>query len=308
MKLALIGKGKGKEDAPFKGNGVVTWGVNDIVGHRDVDVCFFMDRHLMSGTQMEELVVRSVEKTGTPVYCIEHYDDIPSSISYPRDEIFQVFGTDYFADSFCYMLALAIYKGFKELDIYGFNYAFGEKYIEEKPAVSMWLGMALGSGCTLSFWGEYCDLFKTKDNKVYSYLDIQSFPRQGIKIKGFKPSKKTYKFSVNDRFTILGMLPLSGNYNEMKFTQKFHEFLSFTMEENKKLNIRGIEDKKDSAPKIIWDETDIPDREIDLDSSEVAMLSTWFYGLEQRGGLTLKNLKLFERFCSGRDINNLGAA
>ena len=44
MKVALIGKGDGRDLAPLKGNGVVTWGVNDIVGHRDVDACFFMDK------------------------------------------------------------------------------------------------------------------------------------------------------------------------------------------------------------------------------------------------------------------------
>ena len=298
MKVALIGKGYGKEHAPLKGRGVVTWGVNDIVGHRDVDVCFFMDKHLMQDTQMDELVKKSVAVTNTPVYCCEHYDDIPTSIPYPRDEVFATFGTDYFADSFCYMIALALYQGFREFDIYGFNYSVGHKYVHEKPCCSMWLGMALGMGCTLNFNGKECELFKTVDGKVYSYLDDQSMPRQGIKVRDFSFPAGEYEFSTDDRFCILGLLPHNGHYNEIKLAQKVHQALSFTKEENKQLNIRQIEDKKDpNTPKFIWDDNDLPPRKLELTEAQLAILKAWLYQLDMRGGLNFRNLKLYERFC-----------
>ena len=72
MEVVLIGKGPGKEDAPLIGKGVTTWGVNDLVAHRACDVCFFMDRHLLGGSQMDTLVTTSVNTTNTPLYCISH--------------------------------------------------------------------------------------------------------------------------------------------------------------------------------------------------------------------------------------------
>lgn len=308
MKVALIGKGKGWELAPLMGNGIVTWGVNDIVGHREVDVCFYMDMPHLRGTQMEETITKSVNHTKTPLYSVEHFEEIPTSIAYPREEVFSLFGTDFFADSFCYMIALALYQGYRELDIYGFNYAFGEKYHHEKPCVHHWLGVAMGMGCTVSTYGEYCELFKTKDKKVYAYLDDQTFPTEGMQVRGVKPILKEYEFSIDDRMSLLGLLPLEGNYKEMKFTQRFHRDLSFTMEENKKLNIRGVDDTKAGKQTIIYDQTDIPAKVIELNQAEVSMIATWLYGLEQRQGLNLKNLKLYERFCNGNIIHNMDTA
>ena len=298
MKLALIGKGNGKELAPLKGKGIVTWGVNDIVAHRDVDVCFFMDAHLLFGSQMEEFIIKSVEKTDTPVYCIEKFDHIPTSIVYPLEEIKQAFGTDYFADSFSYMLALAIYDGYREFDIYGFNYAFGEKYITEKPCVSYWLGVASGLGCTLNLYGDHCGLLKTADAKLYSYGTDQTLPRTGIRIQDFKPEEKTVAFSVKDRFTIVPMIPFKGSYDEMKFAQKLHKELSFTPEDNKQLNIRSVEDKNSGRPTIIWDDNDLPDKEVELNKSEVALISSWLLRLNKDGLLTFNNLKTYEKFCN----------
>jgi hypothetical protein len=46
-----------------------------------------MDKHLMQGTQMDDLVKSSVNHTNTLTYCVEHFEDIPTSVAYPYEEI-----------------------------------------------------------------------------------------------------------------------------------------------------------------------------------------------------------------------------
>ena len=102
MEVALIGKGPGRELAPKMGEGVVTWGVNDIVRHRQCDVCFWMDRHLEEYPEMDAVITASVNKTKTLLYSAKECEDIPTSEVYPIKQIKSFFGTDYFADSCCY--------------------------------------------------------------------------------------------------------------------------------------------------------------------------------------------------------------
>ena len=101
MEVAIIGKGPGFESAPLKGDGVIAWGVNDAVGHRECDVCFWMDRTWEKGNQADRIIVVSVNHTNTPLYSTQEWEDIPSSIRYPIEEIKEFFGVDYFADRCC---------------------------------------------------------------------------------------------------------------------------------------------------------------------------------------------------------------
>ena len=221
MEVALIGKGEGRKEAPLIGEGVTTWGVNDLVAHRAVDVCFWMDKEIMQDSQMDELIKISVNKTQTKTYCTRHYEDIPTSIPYPYKEITDFFGTDYFNDSCCYMVALAIYHGFTTISLYGFEYAWGNNYDKEKPAVSFWLGVAVGLGRQVKVHGQYSELMKTSDNKVYSYLTDQKM-FSDVKMKFHNPPEEDIAFSVAERVALLGLLPLQGTYHTMRFSECGH--------------------------------------------------------------------------------------
>ena len=95
MEVILIGKGPGKELAPKKGDGLPTWGVNDVVAVRECDVCFWMDRHLLKDAPMDRLVTNAVNHTKTPMYSAKMWDDIPTCIVYPRDDIFNYLQVKY---------------------------------------------------------------------------------------------------------------------------------------------------------------------------------------------------------------------
>lgn len=296
MEVALIGKGPSRKLAPYKGQGVTTWGVNDIVAKRECDVCFWMDRHLMHDTQTDKLIVTAVNHTKTPMYSVHPWDDVQTCIVYPRNEIAGRFGTDYFSDSCCYMIALAIYQGFTHLSLYGFEYGWGTKYEVEKPCVSMWLGIALGMGLSISLYGDECELFKTVDGFVYSYGDEQSYPRENIKMARFSPPADGVEFSVEERIRMVGILPKTGRYDVVSFSKKLRAELEFTPKEAKKLNFRQQE-LNSKNPILIWDDTDIPPKKIEMNTAQKAMVASWLHNLEKKGELDYHSLGLYEKFC-----------
>jgi len=63
---------------------------------------------------------------------------------YPFEKIRKKFGTDYFSDTICYMIAYALYLDYNEIRMYGAD--LSEEYREEKGGVEYWVGYARGRG------------------------------------------------------------------------------------------------------------------------------------------------------------------
>lgn len=304
MKLALIGKGPGRELAPLIGEGVVTWGVNDVIAQRNVDVCFWMDRHLMKDSQMDFLTTDAVNHNKTPMYSVRKWDDIPTSIEYPKSEVNRVFGIDYFGDSLCYMIPLALMEGYRDLSFYGFTYAYGNKYITEKPAVEAWIGIALGLGSRVSFVGEHCELFKTKDSKNYSYETPQKMPRENIQIPKIKVPKDSVSLTVSDRVELsaLSVFFSRGSYETALFSKRLHDQVKFSDSEAKEINLRTLNDKETqygAVPNIIWSDNKLPNKTITLTNAEKAQIGTWLHYFSKRGDITWRMLSLYDKFVLG---------
>lgn len=95
-----------------------------------------------------------------PVYMQQHYEDVPASVAYPLEEITQTLlpylwrndeldfeaAKPYFTSTTAYMIALAIYKGFQEIRIYGVEMASDTEYVRQRDGVTFWLGVAIGRG------------------------------------------------------------------------------------------------------------------------------------------------------------------
>lgn len=103
---------------------------------------------------------KAAKKNGVP------YVDLTN---YPLGEIVDRFGVDYFSNTVDYALALAIYEGFTEIDLYGVNMAFESEYEYEKPGVEFWVGMAMGHGIEVTVHGNESTILKTRDGKLYGY-------------------------------------------------------------------------------------------------------------------------------------------
>jgi len=293
--VALIGKGAGRELAPIKGTkGIDTWGVNDIVAHRECDVCFFMDRHLLLGGNMDTLVKNAVNHTNTPLYCTKTFEDIPTSIEYPLNEVICHFGLDYFSDSCAYMLALAIYNGYEKIHLYGFNYSHGSKYIIEKPCVSAWLGVALGKGIKLNIQ-ERSELLKTVDGNRYAYQEIQASLDHTACLP-FVTKGGKMKFGIRERISGIGILPVTGSYKQLKMANRLRKEFMFNEKDAKKINLREVTFQ--NRPMMLWDENvDFEEKEIEISPEETEMIRDSLHVMDSEGRLFHEHIGLYEMFC-----------
>lgn len=87
-----------------------------------------------------------------PVYMQEHYDDIPNSVRFPKDEIIAEFqrrgykGAAYFTNSISWMFAFAMLEGFRTIALYGVDMANDSEYGWQRPSCEYFIGLAEGLG------------------------------------------------------------------------------------------------------------------------------------------------------------------
>jgi hypothetical protein len=100
-----------------------------------------------------------------PIYMQEHYDDVPSSVKYPLEEVVrtllpnirrevngQVEQVRHFTSSTAYAIALALYldaigeKQVEQIELYGIEMSSDTEYVRQRDGVTFWLGIALGRG------------------------------------------------------------------------------------------------------------------------------------------------------------------
>lgn len=322
--VGLIAKGEGW-DLSLNYPDMELWGVNDsIFRDENIDLCFFMDREIflnydfsthegrksfqkevgLPPDAVEEInnsVTKICNERNLPLYCTKKFDDIPSSMAYPIEDIQAYFGTDYFGNSLDYMIALAIYKGFDVIHTFGLNMSQGSKYIYEKPSTTFWLGVALGKGIELHLHGEECNLLTTMDGKTYAYKEIQVRGQGRIKIDETPLSKitfnenKTVFLSSLDRMLIVHHLPKASRYKTMIEIDAFKKELSFTLDEEKAVALHT--DGTGTSIKFI--EEGIPPKEFELSPTILKVIKRIFKKLDEEGKIDMQLGKLYERFVLG---------
>lgn len=169
MRVNLIGRGTGWEDAP---RNELSWGITLINLKRGVDLVIDMNVYEDGrwGVMERQGAIKSREKAGQ--------DRIPyiDLKSYPIAEIVSFFRTDYFTNTVDYALALAIYRGFTDIGLYGVNMLRGSEYAYQKAGVEYWIGQAMGRGIRVLNHSKISTVLKTKNGLMYGY-DI---PQKGI--------------------------------------------------------------------------------------------------------------------------------
>lgn len=167
MKIIIIGKGPGWEDAPIEGE---TWGVNDLVIRRPVKLAFEMhdiDRFLEIGHPNIKIKqgIKEINRLTIPVVTRKKHKLLPTSIPFPIDEI----PFKYFTNSIAYMIAYAIYKKATEIEMYGVPLLLQEEYIRQRPCVEFWIGYARGKGIKVAVHGS-TNIFSSKPyDGLYGY-------------------------------------------------------------------------------------------------------------------------------------------
>lgn len=93
--------------------------------------------------------------------------------SYPIDKIIKYFGSRYFTNSISYMLALAIKRKAKQINIWGIDMEAGSEYSFERPSVTYWIGQAEARGIDVTIASGLTDPIY-----LYGYEDASPIIKQ----------------------------------------------------------------------------------------------------------------------------------
>lgn len=139
MIVNIVGKAEGWQNAPFEGK---VWGATQLIVHRWVSRVVDMNDYSDDKWGIDERLLADkarakAELTNTP------YTDLDN---YPIDQVIKYFGTDYFSNTIDYMIALAIYEGATEINLYGVAVNTPDEYLYQRAGIHFWVGQAMGRG------------------------------------------------------------------------------------------------------------------------------------------------------------------
>ena len=134
------------------------WGLNDAYNfrwlrHQDATHALRVDRwfeiHQMHAQPERDLAWLSI--CPVPVYLAALDARVPNGVRYPIEavEAFLKMPVPFWACSFSYEIALALYEGFEEIALVGFDFATPREWMFERGNVLFYAGLATGMGRTL---------------------------------------------------------------------------------------------------------------------------------------------------------------
>ena len=99
----------------------------------------------------EDGYLKLLKESNVPIYMQHPSPDLPMSLQFPKNEIVEMFGIDYFTTSIAYMLAMVGYQHklgnpVAEMHLYGVDMSAFSEYSEQLPCVNYWLGVLTGLG------------------------------------------------------------------------------------------------------------------------------------------------------------------
>jgi len=116
-----------------------------------------------------------------PVFVNQKPQGWPAHVQeFPRQQIQEYFGTDYFCSTPAWMLAWAIMQGYQAIEIYGVHLATEYEYVSQRPNLEWWMALALARGVTIKL-PEKCPLMKTKH--LYAYEPKPNVPLQAMETR-----------------------------------------------------------------------------------------------------------------------------
>ena len=154
MKIAVIANGptnRNFTDNPTKGKYDQVWGLNQIATWKglELDKCFVMDdlklrMPFYSGYDF----VNWLKDYKKPIITSKVYEEWPTSEEFPIKEIAHYFGLPLGISMYStpdYMIALAIYEGATQIDLFGVDMV-KDGPIEMKLGTAQWIGAAHARG------------------------------------------------------------------------------------------------------------------------------------------------------------------
>ncbi len=197
-KIAIIGCSDHKEKAPWGDDEWEMWGVNNLyisltpAQMKNVGKWFEIHNieKLLNGQFLRRKdpkfrgqdvnnYIADLAKLPCPIYMQKHWDEVPTSIVYPIQDIINILKTDYFTNTVSYEIAIAIIgimQGLYDptIGIWGVDMAVksdlmgNSEYSHQKPSCEFFLGLAAGMGINIILPPE-SDLLKARF--LYAFND-----------------------------------------------------------------------------------------------------------------------------------------
>jgi len=175
----LLGKGDGWDEIKDAPKGATIYGVNDAcLRTPEVTHTFHMHnlyeygKNQVTESSTKLLKLHCEKHPEMELFSIKRYPDFPSCKEYPLDDILEYFNLPipYISSGPEYMIAYAIREGFDEMYFYGLNMSVQKEYIDQKPGMEFWIGVAIGKGIKVHLQHEHTSMLKTRDSKLYGYF------------------------------------------------------------------------------------------------------------------------------------------
>lgn len=177
-KVAIVGFAGSWNQTPFHlpETEMEIWGINELYKlakqHPDARFDRWFEIHdPYSPSKKVEEHHNFLKGCTIPLYMQRHYDEFPSSIPYPRQEVKELFNKNFlfekdvkgdkdpnkaiynngspfteYSNQISWMIALAIKEGFKEIHVYGVDMATKSEYQFQRSSVNFFIGYAAGMG------------------------------------------------------------------------------------------------------------------------------------------------------------------
>lgn len=225
-KVYIIGTASTKDLVPWGDTTAEFWGVNNLYGVQFPGMHYdrwFEIHNIWQDPKSKKLLRRGSEdfrgqpvldylngvaKLGCTVYMQKHWPDlIPYSIQYPLPEIVQWFKDKlsldqticrYLTNTITYEIVLAIYLGFKHIEIWGVDMQAGTEYAGQRPSCEFWLGIAAGMGITIHI-PEQADLLKCRF--IYGFEEKQQDEFRA-KLEKLRVDMKTKRRETESRHAV----------------------------------------------------------------------------------------------------------
>lgn len=115
--------------------------------------------------ELEDL--QDFQKKGVEIITKNKWENLESTV-YPLEEIVARFGRKFFANSVALMIALALYRDYERIELWGIDHRYSEEYVLMKGCVEYWVGVADGMGVEVTI-PEASALCRTYKDKVYGF-------------------------------------------------------------------------------------------------------------------------------------------
>ena len=149
MRISIVGKAQGWEDAPYEG---IVWGIHSHCLVRPFTMVW--DMHKIDGTDEERgcnsetqsRIIECINKNKIPYMTLKKYNNIPTSIEFPLEEM----PLKYAESSVAYMIWYAYREGASEIDLFGVDMSNFDEYHEQLKSTDYWVGYVRGKGVKIT--------------------------------------------------------------------------------------------------------------------------------------------------------------